>query len=80
VGVTSNVSAVASNVVPNHVYAVIGYDSSTQKFTLFNPWGKDGGYLDTNSDGVGDVFKPGTLELSASQLQASYRGWTRTIA
>jgi hypothetical protein len=29
----------ASNVVPNHIYAVTGYNATTQTFTLYNPWG-----------------------------------------
>jgi hypothetical protein len=31
------------NVVANHEYAVVGYDSSTKQFTLFNPWGVNAG-------------------------------------
>ena len=58
---------VASNVVPNHAYVVTGYNSATQKFTLFNPWG------------VNNTVKDGTLELSWSQLAASFDGWTRTV-
>jgi hypothetical protein len=29
--------------VSSHVYAVVGYDSSSQQFTVFNPWGVNGG-------------------------------------
>jgi hypothetical protein len=30
---------VGSGIVPLHAYPLIGYDSSTETFTLFNPWG-----------------------------------------
>jgi hypothetical protein len=42
-GVSSYSSGVASNIVANHVYTVAGYNASTQEFTLFNPWGVQGG-------------------------------------
>lgn len=67
--VGSKDSGLAANVVANHAYVVVGYNSSNQKFTLFNPWGVDGGYYDGN-------FKPGTLELTWSELTASFGGWT----
>ncbi|MFM6209799.1 C2 family cysteine protease, partial [Planktothrix sp.] len=37
--VGSKPSGVASNVVPSHEYTLVGYNSSTQQFTLYNPWG-----------------------------------------
>ena len=63
----------ASNVVPNHAYVLVDYNASTQMFTLFNPWGVDGGY-----DQVG--FKPGTIQLNWSQIQASFISWDHTTA
>ncbi|HEY9632537.1 MAG TPA: C2 family cysteine protease [Coleofasciculaceae cyanobacterium] len=79
VGVSSKVSGVASNVVPNHAYVVTDYNASTKTFTLFNPWGVNGGYYDSNGDGVAETFKPGTVELSYSQLIANFDGWTYTF-
>jgi hypothetical protein len=32
------------NIVHNHEYAVVGYNSMTQQFTLFSPWGVNGGF------------------------------------
>jgi Calpain family cysteine protease len=64
----------ADNVVPNHAYTVVGYDSSTQKFTLFNPWGVDGAYY---KDGN---FKPGILELSFAELKNSFDSYSYTIS
>jgi hypothetical protein len=36
---TGTVSNPGNGLVGGHAYAVIGYDASTQKFTLYNPWG-----------------------------------------
>jgi hypothetical protein len=66
-------SQVASNVVPNHEYVITGYNSTTGKFTLFNPWGMNGG---SSSNGE---FKPGIIELTWTQLTASFQGWTSTV-
>jgi hypothetical protein len=32
--------ATSSSIVPNHTYAMVGYNASTGTFTLYNPWGK----------------------------------------
>jgi hypothetical protein len=32
-------AATASNIVPNHVYVMLGYNSSTHLFLVYNPWG-----------------------------------------
>ncbi len=61
---------VASNIVGNHNYVITGYNATTQKFTLFNPWGVAGGY------GSDYSFKDGTLELSWSQITANFFAWT----
>jgi hypothetical protein len=29
----------ASGIVGNHIYVVLGYNSATQKFSLYNVWG-----------------------------------------
>jgi hypothetical protein len=70
--VGSKPSVVASNVVPGHAYTLVGYNSSTQQFTLYNPWGMNGGY-DNNG-----TFKPGQLQLTASQLSQSFDYWDYT--
>jgi hypothetical protein len=62
---------VASNIVPTHGYSLVGYDSSTQTFTLFNPWGISGSYYEQN-------FKPGLLELTWSEITASFSYWDST--
>jgi hypothetical protein len=59
---------VAPNVVSGHAYALVGYNSSTQKFKLYNPWGVNGGYYN-------GAFKDGFLELTFSELLKSFRGW-----
>nr|WP_281062625.1 C2 family cysteine protease [Limnoraphis robusta] len=69
--VASKDSGVASNVVPNHEYTLVGYNSSTQQFTLYNPWGVNGGHLY-------GTFKPGQLQLTASQLSQSFTAWAYT--
>jgi hypothetical protein len=61
-------SGVAANVAANHAYTVVGYNSTTQKFKLFNPWGVDNG-----------SSKSGILELGWSELTASFGGWTHTV-
>jgi hypothetical protein len=38
IGLDSN-STTTSQVVPNHAYVLVGYNSSTHLFTLYNPWG-----------------------------------------
>jgi hypothetical protein len=58
---------VASNIVANHVYTIVDYSSSTQKFTLFNPWGVNG-----------QSGKPGLVQLSFDELQQSFFKWSST--
>jgi hypothetical protein len=54
------------NIVPNHAYAVVGYNSSTQQFQLFNPWGVNGGYDRDNR------FYPGTVWATEQQLTEDF--------
>jgi hypothetical protein len=68
VGFGSKSSGVASNIVSSHAYALINYNSSTQKFTLFHPWG-----VSTTSS------KPSILELSWSDIESSFSYWDSTI-
>ncbi|KAB8319626.1 peptidase [Tolypothrix campylonemoides VB511288] len=69
IGFGTKPTGVASNIVPGHAYALIDYNSSTQKFTLFNPWGVNNNFS-----------KPGVLELSWSEIEASFSYWDSTIS
>jgi uncharacterized protein with LGFP repeats len=57
----------------NHAYAVVGYDSSTGQYTLFNPWGVNGG-----NDTTTGVFKPGVLLGTQAGINQNfaYATWT----
>ncbi|AFY31972.1 C2 family cysteine protease [Calothrix sp. PCC 7507] len=67
-GISSKADGVTdSRIVPNHVYVVVDYNSSTQQFTLFNPWG---------IDGAGN--KPGTVQVSINLLQTNFYIWSYT--
>lgn len=68
VGLASKANGTASNIVQGHAYAVINYSSSTQKFTLFNPWG-----INNASS------KPGIVELSWSEIETSFSYWDSTV-
>jgi hypothetical protein len=39
IGFASKVTPTSSSVVGSHAYSVVGYNSSTQTVTLYNPWG-----------------------------------------
>ncbi|MBW4508835.1 MAG: pre-peptidase C-terminal domain-containing protein [Scytonematopsis contorta HA4267-MV1] len=64
-------SEVAANVVQNHGYIMVGYNSSTQKVRLYNPWGVNGG----TDEGV---LKDGFLDLSFGELVKNFQGWYKT--
>lgn len=70
-GVSSKTDGIISSIVPDHVYVVTDYNPSTQLFTLFNPWGVDGGL----SNGQ---LLPGFLTLSVNDLQANFSQWSYT--
>ena len=64
--------AASPQVMQNHAYVLVDYNSSTQKFKLFNPWGMNGGsYF--------GIFKPGILELSSSEIVANFSSWDYTL-
>ncbi|MBW4475413.1 MAG: pre-peptidase C-terminal domain-containing protein [Tolypothrix brevis GSE-NOS-MK-07-07A] len=71
IGLATLETGVASNIVAGHGYAVVGYNSSTQKLTLFNPWG-----IDNNSS------KPGIIELAWNEITSNFSYWdsTKTIS
>jgi hypothetical protein len=64
--VGSKPSGVASNVVPRHEYTLVGYNSSTQQFSLYNP------------HGVNSTPNSGHLNLTAFQLSQSFNYWAYT--
>lgn len=69
-GVASKASGLTdSRLVPNHIYVFVDYDPRTQQFTLFNPWGTDGGSL-------GGQYKPGFLKASINDLQLNFTQWS----
>ncbi len=45
IGFASLSSPSSSQVVGNHAYAVVGYDTTNQIVTLFNPWGIEYGLV-----------------------------------
>jgi hypothetical protein len=64
--VGSKPSGVASNVVANHEYVLVGYNSSTQQFRLYNP------------HGVNSTPNSGHLDLTAFQISQSFNYWAYT--
>jgi hypothetical protein len=54
----------AANIVGDHSYAMINYDSATQEVTLFNPWGLNNG-----------TPFPGLVNLSWSDIVHSFCEW-----
>ncbi|MDB9495497.1 C2 family cysteine protease [Spirulina subsalsa CS-330] len=64
IGLSSNSKPILSNLVGSHAYVMVGFNSLTQKFKLFNPWG------------IGNKTDDGHVELSWAQIQQNYRAWT----
>lgn len=54
-----------SDVVGNHCYALVGYNSTTGKFKLYNPWGAG-------------ASKPDFVELTVSQIMQNFSNWAIT--
>jgi hypothetical protein len=52
------------SIVGYHAYAVVNYDVATDTYTLFNPWGVDGGYS--------GKFYPGYVTIKGSSLAANF--------
>jgi hypothetical protein len=67
---TSAPSLNGVNIVSNHEYAVVGYNSTTQVFTLFNPWGVKGGYEQLPNGTL--TFCGGTVTATWQQLAADF--------
>ncbi len=56
------------SVISNHSYVVTAYNATTGVFTLFSPWGINGGTS-------GGPFKPGVLNLKWSQITQDFKTW-----
>jgi hypothetical protein len=68
-GISSKSEGIIDSIVPGHVYVVTNYNPSTQLFTLFNPWGVDGGLLNGK-------LLPGFLTVSINELSANFSQWS----
>ncbi len=62
----------ASNIVSSHAYTVVRYDQKNDRFTLFNPWGIDGGYENSQ-------YKPGFISVSRQDVINNFVGWDQTV-
>ena len=58
---------VSAQIVSDHVYAMLGYNATTQKFELFNPWG-----ITNNNTG-----KPGIMHLTFAEISQNFGYWGR---
>ncbi|MBW4521099.1 MAG: VCBS repeat-containing protein [Scytolyngbya sp. HA4215-MV1] len=56
-------------IVPGHAYSVVGYNATTQMFTLFNPWGE--------SSPVSQ-YGQGTLQMSWNDILDNFIYWDGT--
>ncbi|MBW4644649.1 MAG: peptidase C2 calpain [Goleter apudmare HA4340-LM2] len=73
IGIASKaVGLTDSRIVPNHVYVVVDYNPVAQQFTLFNPWGVDGGWSN------GEVL-PGFLKVSINDLKLNFAQWSYKV-
>ncbi|MCT7959405.1 C2 family cysteine protease, partial [Laspinema sp. D1] len=64
-------STKGSPVASGHAYTMVGYNQSTGKLKLFNPWGSEGGYEYGDS-----AFKPGILEMTWNEIKTYFSRWT----
>jgi hypothetical protein len=60
----------SSQVVPEHCYALLNYNGSTTSFTLYNPWGVNGGYSGDNGK-----YYPGFVTLTCAALPSNFDSW-----
>lgn len=67
ISLASKSTGVAPNIIAAHAYIVVNYNSSTQRFTLFSPWGIDV-----------SLPKPGILEISWSEIESNFSYWDAT--
>jgi hypothetical protein len=66
VGFASKSSPISNAIVGNHQYVAVGYNTTTQTVTLFNPWGVNN---DTNYAGL--------ITLRWTDLAANFSYWDR---
>lgn len=57
-----------TDLVGNHAYALVDYDSTSGLFTLYNPWGMNNG-----------SNKPGEVQLTWDQLKKDGVNWGQTV-
>ena len=72
-------NAYSTTVVSKHVYAVVGYNSTTKLYTVYNPWGLAGGTEPNPTTGKQD-FKAGLLTLTTTQIRSLFNGEDSTTA
>ncbi len=59
------------SIVGYHAYAVVNFNAANDTYTLFNPWGVNGGYTSATSP-----FYPGFITIKGSQLAANFDGFS----
>lgn len=57
----------SSSIVGGHAYAIVGYNATTQQYTLFNPWGINSG-----------SSKPGLVTMTFAQIKANFDYFDQT--
>ncbi len=62
---SSKTSDIASSIVTKHVYMLVGYDSATQKFELYNPHGPNS-----------SESQPMTVFVTWNEIRKSFAKWT----
>jgi hypothetical protein len=71
VTLTSNVETSNTSIPGNHVFTVTGYNATTGKFSVFNPWGYD------RSAGSLAAW-PAEMNLSWGEIVMNFRQWDYT--
>jgi hypothetical protein len=66
VGLASKSNPTSSTVVGGHAYVLVGYNTTTQKFTVFNPWGINNG-----------SSYSGTVDLTFTELTQNFAYWDK---
>jgi calpain family cysteine protease/hemolysin type calcium-binding protein len=54
-----------NQIVGHHAYAIVGYNATTGKFSVFNPWG-----VDRSSDSL--TLYPATLDLTFNEIVSNF--------
>jgi hypothetical protein len=69
----SKVSGTVANIVPNHVYTVVGYDEINKKTTLFNPFGIGNHLIDGSN-------RPGIIQLTDQEISENFYWMNFTLS